>query len=324
MRFWVLPSSVLALVCMTTPARAVSDAALCSSPTVVYPSSDRTLPANAPALVLRLASNLPPPTMEELALELRGPDGAPLAVEPSLGGGSTERLVYIRPGAELPLGTSLLSFRDFCSRAPEARLSYPIQVVSASPLPDRIGEVRMEVVEPFGPGCQGYPAQLQVEVTPSPELLAYSAVAAAVLRWKVDTISSTPFGAGWSGGRMRTTLPGCSGSTEIEEGRLTVVFHIAGAASDPPPVELDVSLRCPSQAGRPPCEAGAPPDETGRPSPDGDPRSPTDGGALDAAATPKPRAGGCAMSPLAPGPSLPALTLLPLLVLLAGLTRRRR
>lgn len=110
----------------------------------------------------------------------------------------------------------------------------------------------------------------------------------------------------------------------MEEGRLTVMFHIAGAASDPPPIAMDVSLRCPSRAGRPPCEAGAPPEGTRSPSPDGTPDSRTDGGPVDAAATPKPGAGGCAALPIPSGGSLPALTLLPVLLVLAGLTRRRQ
>jgi hypothetical protein len=261
------------------------------------------LPVNAPALVFFPPSgwNYHPIADYEIELRDQDPDVVPVTFQ-----AEGNDIFLIRPGRELRGAELTVKYKDFCIPL-YGMNEQKVALAPASPLPTTIGTAALRgSFADYGggtqPPCLPAPVHMVVDVTMSPELAAYRGVA----RWTVTYNGRTQL-VKYGDLQMSDKVAyvqlddTCGPTTERVGGPVNIAAHVAGATSDPPPLELTVDARCPdymSPKAPPPCNGGPPEPTNPRPEPGSSIR---DGGAD--AAPPRAR-GGCALAG-SPGHSAP-------------------
>ena len=200
---------------------------------------------NAPALVFMPPVGWGLRPIADYEIELRDQDQnvVPVTFTPD----GAHHLV--RPSRELQGAQLSVRYRDFCTSFPTTSTT-TISLAASSPLPTTIGSaaLREPIARYLGDHARCLPAgvSMVVDVRMSPELQAYR----GVTRWQITyngRTRSVEYGELQTGvDQAYVALEDtCGSSTETVGGPVTIAAHVAGATSDPPPLTLMVSARCP-------------------------------------------------------------------------------
>jgi hypothetical protein len=236
----------------------------CTRTPGLRPGSDGfrgTLPVNAPALVFFPPTSGSYRAFTDYEIELRDQDQdvVPTTFMSDVDG------FLVRPGRELRGGELTVKYKDFCIPFHSIK-EVKVGLTPASPLPTTIGTAtQRDAVARYtgaGPTCLPAPVQIVVDVRMSPELAAYR----AVTRWQVDyryKIERVAYGELSMSDEVAFVglADVCGPNIERVWGSASIAVHVAGASSDPPPLELMIDARCPDfgSPGAPPACNGQPP-----------------------------------------------------------------
>jgi len=319
----LLPAALLALAVIagSRTARAEAASSPCKEDVSVKPRYDQSIPSNA-VIEFTLPDIVPLRTLVDLDVQLEGPDAKPVAFTATAEGDH----YLLRPAAAFVPGKHILSWVNYCYpwRGNYQRRPHRFLVTDASPLPTSIGSLSAEPYKNgLFPACAPYATEFNLVVMLSPEMLAYLPLATFYIVFDGTMIGRR--GYQQQGDEIRFGIPATCGVGDATiDGRVELFVHIAGAAQDPPPVALDVSVACPVplEKAPPPCgdDGGAddaPRDVALADRPDGE--GPRDTGAPD---VPSDTGGagisyraGCSCSAAAWDPGAASFLLLGLLVL---------
>ena len=149
-------------------------------------------------------------------------------------------------GSIYSLGYTVTCSNPNATTTPEGTLSF--KASAAVPLPTRIGVVR-EL------------ADGRAVITPSPELAAYLQTTRFEVLVDGQSAGATRYGlaeggeldvfmrpayVSIGGAATEETLPVCKNSVGVEKHDVKLVAHVAGAATDPEPLDLSLSVDCAS------------------------------------------------------------------------------
>ena len=209
----------------------------------IVPQFDSSIPANAPALVvLDESSSGLTSTVTSNAFS---PATSAFTSRPDPRSNNT---LYL-PSGELP-ETSMATFRvnARCSQGPVFQAESRFTVVAAAPLPTKAGKV--EVIS-------GDKRGVHLGFRPSAELAPFVAVTMLEIgtKGKILPERTIPYGLFVDAkGRAESQFPLSRGSADTDfcapnetskkTIRLEVQAHVAGAATDPPPISVDVPIDC--------------------------------------------------------------------------------
>ena len=221
------------------------------------------MPSNAPALVFYPAVGWVPQAVADYQIEVRDQDDTVVPVTLEAEG----RGHLIRPMRPLRGMALKVRARNFCTSFPSI-MEQTIPLTPPSPLPTAIGTARLREEARFSAGlprCLPASVHMVVDVTMTPEMQAYRPVS----RWDITYRGKTTrveYGDLQSSLEVAYVLleDTCGPDTETVGGPLTIAAHVAGAGSDPPPLEVTISSRCPyygTEKMPPPCssvDAGEP------------------------------------------------------------------
>jgi hypothetical protein len=246
------------------------------------------------------------------------------------------RNYLIRPSRPFRGDRLSVRFHNFCPNIPIAVEEVAIDVGPASALPTTIGTgmLREPVAHYSFLPCLPSQVWMQVEVRLSPEMQAYHAVS----RWEVSYRGQTRrigYGEAQTGdGVVYLGLEDvCGVDTRSVGGDVTIAAHVAGASSDPAPLQLTVEALCPDyQSPKPPPSCHPLPPDAGADRPHDTGAARNEDASVSTPTTPAPppsRSGrGChVVAPAGAGSTEAsglAWSLVALVVLGARLGRRRR
>jgi uncharacterized protein (TIGR03382 family) len=233
---------VAASIVVATPAAATSEATPPHCYVESFPSAITTIPANAPALLLRDASV---DAIATVTGQLMKADGA--TTQLTAINDRRETLVLPLGGLEAGRGYDLLVAIQ-CSVPNPGATPPSVRIVASEPvpLPSQVGTLRMS----------GSAFDTTVIVDPSPELKAYLPVSVMTLTLDGAFDSVPLFGPAYPTVTFAAVLGNtCRGPDGILRGgkrtaNLSVSAHVAGAATDPEPATLNQEVDCDEQIGR--------------------------------------------------------------------------
>lgn len=274
-RWFRLLPSLVALPCLSAVALAESPPSRCYRRAEFRPPEETfrkgSLPANAPAMVFIPSQGWGAHPVQDYEIELRDQDQTVVPVSFEAEG---DRYL-IRPARAMNGPQLSMRYRDLCGSFP-ATYTFPVTVTAPAALPTSAGTARLrnEHADYSGlPSCLPAKVHMVVDVTMSPELRAYRGLTRWEITYKGKT-TTVAYGDLQSSDEVAYVQLEdlCGPGVESVGGPVTIAAHVAGATSDPPPLQLTVNARCPyfgTEKAPPACTVIEPAPVEPAPSPDG-------------------------------------------------------